>query len=215
MIGACSARRIDTLVRRTARCRRVLALVVALGLAVAWPGRAHAIPKTLALATDLPFPVGSGAALGTAAAGYPSSTVLPVEVDVVAATGGVAMEVGSFFIPNVPLAFGEHFGFEILSNGLPTDAFTLTLDPTSGAINGGLADPPLQVRITRFSDGEPAGSEVFSLDLTTGAVQVPACGAVPSFGLAGAPMQAESGALALVGGLCLEQFGGGATRCSS
>jgi hypothetical protein len=189
----------------SARAARLVVGALALALA----GEAGAVPKTLALTGGLPFPLGSGAALGTAAGAYGAGTALPVEVGVVAAAGAFPMELRSFFVPKVPLAFGEHFAFEILANGLPTDAFTLSLDAASGAINPGLSDPPLQVRITRFSDGAPAGSEVVALELTTGTVQLPACGAVPSLSLAGTPVQAGSGALALVGGLCLEEFAGG------
>jgi len=187
------------------------AWLVALGLcftfAAILPGRATAFSSSFTLQTGSSLAVGSGATLAGNAGLYASGMVFPVELIPIA--GGLTAAVGSFFIPEIELAFGgDIFSFELLDQGVPTDAFTLTLALPGGDFNPGLADPPLEVRMTRTFDGEPAGTGTFALPLTTGQVQIPQCGTVPPTSFSGTPLDVATGAVELVGGACVEEFAG-------
>jgi hypothetical protein len=193
------------------RAGRPAALVLgaALGavLALLAPGRATAQCTVATLNTGTDFT--SGARLGSFTGFYPPGTSFPVQFTRLATAGEFAMQIQSFFIPDVPFPFDEVFSFELLDDqGVPTDAVTLTLDLSTGAINPELTDPPLAVRMIRTRSGEPAGSEVFGLDLATGNVELPACGGAPGGTLSGVPLDVQTGAFELTGGACIEQFAG-------
>jgi hypothetical protein len=171
------------------------------------PARATAFTSSFTLQTGASLGQGSGVALSGNFGGYLPATVFPVDFTAVA--GDYDAEVGSFFFPEIELAFGgDIFSFELLEQGVPTDAFTLTLDMPGGEFNPGLGDPLLEVRISRTFDGEPAGTGTFSVPLTTGEVQVPQCGAVPPTTISGTPLDVETGAVEIVGAACVEEFDG-------
>jgi hypothetical protein len=75
-------------------------------------------------------------------------------------------------------------------------------------VNPDLADPPLEVRVSRSFGGMPAGSGIFSLHLTSGDLLLPPGGESLELGLAGEPLDPATGALVLVGGFCIEDFDG-------
>jgi hypothetical protein len=187
---------------------RALGLVLAFVALASAPARAQEM--TFVLNTGPTFSLGSGDALATSTGLYPAGTQFPVQLTPLGPPDTFSMQVSSFTIPDI--VFGafdsELFTFELLSGGAPTDSFTLTLDLATGDINPTLSDPPLQVEMSRTIDGVPSGTDVFDLDLTTGQIQIPACGGAPTRNINGSPRDSGTGAVKLVGGVCLTTFAG-------
>jgi hypothetical protein len=164
---------------------------------------------SFALTTSPFFGSGSGANLGANDGLYPTGTVFPASIIESGAGSPSVLAVDSFSIPSIEFPFGfDVFSFTLVDQGAPTDSFQATLDPASGAVNPGLTDPPLQLRVSRTFAGQPAGSGVFDLQLTSGAILVPSCGGVDEFLLSGEPLDPATGALEIVGGLCIEYLDG-------
>ena len=190
--------------------QRLLAMVaLALGVAIAGlaSGRAVAFASEFVLETGVSLAFASGVRLGSDSGLYPSGAAFPVELTPI--EGGLDAEVRAFFAPDVVLPLGgDVYSFALLDQGVPTDRFTLTIAMPDGEINPGVADPPLEVEITRTFDGIPAGSEVVSLPLTTGTVQVPPCGGSQPIAFTGAPLDPVTGEVDLVGATCVQQFAG-------
>jgi hypothetical protein len=184
-----------------------LGLSLLLVLVALAPGRAIAFASNFVLETGVSLASGSGVRQGSTSALYQAGTAFPVELTGV--TEGFSAEVQAFFIPEIVLPLGgDIYSFVLLDQGVPTDRFTLTIVTPGGDINPGLADPPLEVEITRTFDGSPAGSEIVSLPLSTGEIQVPQCGSSPPITFSGAPLDLATGAVDLVGATCVQQFAG-------
>ena len=117
---------------------------------------------------------------------------------------------GSFSIPDVEVgAFGDEiFSFQLMDSGSPTTSFVLTLDDETGEINASLSDPPLEIEASREVEEVPAGTETFTIDLTTGSVSIPACGGSPARMITGTPLDPTTGSVKLVGAKCLALFSG-------
>ncbi len=188
---------------------RPIALALWFLLAALLPARASALARSFILETGSALAVASGAELGGVPGLYGLGTAFPVELTPLTGANGFAAEVGSFFIPVIELPFGgDLFSFEILDQGVPTDAFTLTLAMPGGEFNPALTDPALEVRMFRTFDGVPAGTGNFSLPLTTGQLQTSQCGSVPPTAISGSPLDLATGAVELVGAACIQQFAG-------
>ena len=173
------------------------------------PGRASALTGTLTLAAGVSLAEGSGVELGGTAGLYGPGTAFPVDLTPLVGTEAFTAEVGSFFMPEVELPFGgDVFSFQIVEQGVPTQAFALTLTMPEGEFNPSLGDPALTVRMSRTFDGVPAGTGEFSLPLTTGQVQTSQCGSVPPTAISGSPRDPETGGVELVGAACITHFDG-------
>jgi hypothetical protein len=167
------------------------------------------VTGTFTLATGGSLASGSGSELGGVAGLYGAGVVFPVELTPIAGTDDGSLEVEAFFIPEIELPFGgDVFSFQLLAQGVPTQAFALTLAMPGGHLNPSLIDPALAIRMSRTFDGAPAGTGDFSLALTTGQIQTPQCGGTPPSAIAGVPLNLETGAVELVGAACIQTFAG-------